>query len=339
MNEFDLLESIGEIDHKFISSARDTASLKRKKQTFRWSTALACSFVLAGIFFAESVFHPVSEKQPENITAAVPEEDAPVLTDTAVSGNTGVSSVYIPRFEIPESDGMSEADMLPVIVYEGRIYVGRQWYMDGEHKEKLSHLIGRHLGNGSGNLDEYSSQEAYTNEYASNFTYGIYSLAGYDIDFRIAGIAEHEDVNHEPASQIVLLECLNDISLEKGSDLFEDRLHLWERTESVQYHPHNSQSYDLDSASTASIDSEIWDEFADQINHAEFIDINSIGMSSLYYLEHQAHLIVNLDDGCIARLRMIEGGYVGYDALPGYFVRIPGEIFNAVFTACGGITD
>lgn len=338
MNEYDLMESIGEIDQKFINQAKNPVLLKKRRQSVRWglSVAFACTLIAAGIIFVRPLFQPDAADQTENMTAAVSKENETAQSAAATDEKPLISSVYIPRIELPANDGMSEADMLPVIVYQGRIYVGGEWY-DNEHAEKLSAEIGRHLGNGSGDLNEYSSEEAYSNEFASNFTYDIYSLNGYDTAFRIACKLEFEDVNQSPAVRITLLDCLNDITLQNGSDLFEDRLHLWEKTESIQYHLHSPQKYiDMDSGTAAEIGSEIWSEFADQVNHAEFFNINTTGESSLYESDQQAHLIVNLDDGSIVRLRLIEGGYVGYDALPGYFVKIPGEAFNAVYTSCGG---
>ena len=49
-----------------------------------------------------------------------------------------------------------------------------------------------------------------------------------------------------------------------------------------------------------------------------------INGSSIYDTEKQVHLILEMKDGTTLRLRLIEGGYVGY-------------IFNTVYDSCGGI--
>ena len=54
------------------------------------------------------------------------------------------------------------------------------------------------------------------------------------------------------------------------------------------------------------------------------------------YDKNQAHLILSMTDGTTVKLRLIEGGYVGYEPLGWYFVKIPEDIFNAVYDACGG---
>lgn len=47
----------------------------------------------------------------------------------------------------------------------------------------------------------------------------------------------------------------------------------------------------------------------------------------------QGHLFCALSDGTTVELRLIEGGYVGYQELGWYFVKMPGETFEAVLAA------
>ena len=48
----------------------------------------------------------------------------------------------------------------------------------------------------------------------------------------------------------------------------------------------------------------------------------------------QGHLFCALSDGTTVELRLIEGGYVGYQELGWYFVKMPGDVFDAVLAAC-----
>ena len=41
----------------------------------------------------------------------------------------------------------------------------------------------------------------------------------------------------------------------------------------------------------------------------------------------------NIDNNTIIYLRLLEGGYVGYEDLAWYFVKIPGKSFDAIFSA------
>ena len=62
-----------------------------------------------------------------------------------------------------------------------------------------------------------------------------------------------------------------------------------------------------------------------------------INGSSIYDTEKQIHLILEMKDGTTLRLRLIEGGYVRYNSLNWYLVKIPENIFNTVYDSCGGI--
>ena len=74
-----------------------------------------------------------------------------------------------------------------------------------------------------------------------------------------------------------------------------------------------------------------------QINKGEFVDTrNSENDKSIYDTQKQSHLVLTMDDGTVIRLRLLEGGYVGYEPLGRYFVKIAGDVFNKVFDLCGG---
>lgn len=61
-----------------------------------------------------------------------------------------------------------------------------------------------------------------------------------------------------------------------------------------------------------------------------------VNIKGIYDTQNQAHLILTMSDGTVIRIRLIEGGYVGYDSLGWYFVKIPEDVFNSVYDACGG---
>ena len=86
--------------------------------------------------------------------------------------------------------------------------------------------------------------------------------------------------------------------------------------------------------------------FLDAVCAGEFVYVwdpdsdfyEGVPRSSIYSTPNQAHLFLRLDDGTTVRLRLIEGGYVGFDGPAGvwYFVKIPGESFDAMYDSCGG---
>ena len=267
-----------------------------------------------------------------------------VTTNTPSSeGGEGIASynpngVFIPARELPKSSEDAMMDMIGLIVYQGRIYTQGPEYF-GENAEKTRSLIGDYLGTAKGNIDEWSSQEEYATELASTIGGEVYAVKGYDTGFRICTCMEIPDENGQPELWIQFYECLNGITLTKGSDLFEDRLKISGRIEKIEYQTHEDWDFARSVYRDVNFADGVWEQFMEQVNACSFVDTYDpkapAGQS--IYSHNQAHLTLTLEDGSVVSLRLCEGGYVGYEPLGWYFVKIPEEIFNQVYDACGGI--
>lgn len=338
MKGHDLLDAVGGINEKYIYNAGNVKT-KKSKSYFKWisvAAACLCLIVIAGIMIPR-LFNSIPDsgqdsKLGNNVAAA----DNPDASDA--------EGIYIPAIKLPDSSEVEEADMIGLVVYRGHIYTQAEDY-SGEEAQRIESLVGEHLATAKGNIDEWSSQDEYATEFASNISGEVYSVNGYATDFRICIRAEVEDENHNPTIWIQFFDCLNDITLITGQDLFEDRLHISDRTETVQWQSHNDWDYSGGNIQNADIDEYVWNEFWNQVDNGEFIntwdpDNNrsdpTSNYTSIYDTQNQAHLILQMNDGTIVRIRLIEGGYVGYDHLGWYFVKIPEDVFNAVYDACGG---
>ncbi|MBQ8974146.1 MAG: hypothetical protein IJ072_00285, partial [Oscillospiraceae bacterium] len=231
-------------------------------------------------------------------------------------------------------------------VYNGGIYTQSESYW-GADAHPIDALVGEYLGYATGSIDEWSDPSEYEQEFAGSIYGDLYAVKGYDTDFRICVRPEIQPEDDEPYLWIEFLDRLNDINLVTGADLFETRLHLRDRVESVQWQSHDDWNYNTGNIQDVEL-GELWDAFLDAVDTGEFVNTwnpnNSVSdpfyegkeHTSIYDTPNQAHLILSMDDGTTVRMRLIEGGYVGYDALGWYFVKIPGEAFDAVYDACGG---
>ncbi|KUO58676.1 MAG: hypothetical protein APF84_09405 [Gracilibacter sp. BRH_c7a] len=122
-------------------------------------------------------------------------------------------SVYIPKVTIQENTGIA-AKMMPLIVYKGRIYLDNGAQINPDNAEKL---LGEKLGTTKANLTEWSKQDDYAVEFASTVgEQDVFTVKGYDPGFRIMTLDRN---NGEIFAQI--FECLNDISVRSGKDIFE----------------------------------------------------------------------------------------------------------------------
>ena len=352
MNEFELLDAVGGIDEKYVAEA----SAEKKsagRRWVRWGAMAACiCIVAAGAIYAIPRLNthgapaPVPGAEMNGDIKPAPSA-APASVPAVDDGDTAEGrGVYIPAMELPTDvpDG-TQMDMIAFIVYRGAIYTQSEYYIGGD-AAAVDGLVGEYLGTSDGSINEWSSREEYGRDYAGSIPGDFYAVKGYDPDFRICLRQEVTDENGKPGLFIQFLDHMNGIRLETGEDLYESRLHLRGRVGRVDWQYHDDWDYNRGNIRTAELEPGQWEEFLDAVCAGEFVYVwdpdsdfyEGVPRSSIYSTPNQAHLFLRLDDGTTVRLRLIEGGYVGFDGPAGvwYFVKIPGEAFDAVYDSCGG---
>lgn len=358
MKEEKIFDAMADIDKKYILEARTNTvdkeenvdkkrNLGKKKLVWaKWSTMAAClCFVLVvGYYFSNSTSdnntkdinnHTKDINNHTDNTDVLDEED--YLAEQTKKAEVATDGIKIPAIELPDSTTDEKTDMLGLVVYKGNIYTQAESYL-GDDAVAIDYLTGRYLGYATGSIDEYSSKEEYSNEFASSVEGKVYEVDGYDTDFRVCIRKEIEDENGKKQLWIQYFNHLNAITFATGSDLFDDRLHLTDKITDIQWQSHDDWDNGKDNLQTATINTNTWKKFLDEVNKAKFVntmDKKSL-KNSIYDTQKQAHIILTLKDGTCIRLRLIEGGYVGYEELGWYFVQIPEDIFDPVFSACGG---
>ncbi len=321
----DLLNVMSAVDVDLIAESEEAFHKEQKKPILiKWIAMAAClCLVLIGAFAAIKYYsNPPGYTNP---------------TEDTESGINSYEGLYIPPLKLPENTDGAGFDMLGLIVYNDGIYTQSEDYY-GDEALRIDSLVGDYLGYASGSIDEWSKQDEYAKDFASSVAGEVYSVKGYDTDFRICIRQKVKGESGKPILWIQFLERLNGITLTKGEDLFESRLHIREKAKKIQWQSHDDWDWDKGNIQDAELSSEIWEDFLEQIDASEFVntradDNPNSNIESLYDTPNQTHLILTMEDGTAVQLRLIEGGYVGYNAL---FVQIPGEIFNAVYNACGG---
>lgn len=310
MKKEELYETLGNIDEKFINEAETIHMQKRKHVWMKLAAAAACLCI--------AVISCIG------------------VSNLYKSENQADAGISIPAVEIPGTAGSAETDMIGLVVYNGNVYTQSESYY-GSDALATDHLTGKYLGYATGSIDEFSTDENYEEEFASTIEGKVFEVKGYDADFRICIRNEIEDENGKKQLSIDYLEHLNGIKIKNGSELFEQRLHLSNRADAVKWQNHEDWDNAVGNLHNAQIDNKLWTEFINQINKGEFVDTrNSENDKSIYDTQKQSHLVLTMDDGTVIRLRLLEGGYVGYEPLGRYFIKIPGDVFNKVFNLCGG---
>lgn len=333
----DRLDTVGYVDSQLIEKADKYTCAKKKNTWTKWASMAACLCLVAvGAFVLNTLF--------KNRDAVI---DDSAAKNEIISDNSSISEpqkpaiddigLYIPTVELPETTDGAVYDMIGLVVYNGGIYTQSENYYDSDAL-KIDSLIGEYLGYATGSINEWSTQDEYAKEFASTVEGEVYEVLGYDTDFRICVRKEMEDENGEKLLFIEFLERLNGITLTTGEDLFETRLHICDRIANIQWQSHNDWNSNEGNIQNAAIDADLWNEFFNQLCKGYFVNTwnDECTDSSIYDTPKQAHIFLTLKDGTVTRLRLIDGGYVGYDGLGWYFVQVPEETFDAIFTACGG---
>ncbi|MDO5558973.1 MAG: hypothetical protein Q4F95_05185 [Oscillospiraceae bacterium] len=330
MKKEDLFECIGGIDDDLITRSESKRVISVKKLC----AAAACFAVLvSGCVFAGKFLSGSSGSVVMNPDSSV----SGILESSQISENpdkvSSEGSVTVPEIKLPENDGTASMDMIGLIVYKGKVYTQTQYYR-GEDAERINSLVGDYLGHAKGGIDEWSDQDDYAEELASTNQGNVYSVRGYETDFRICIKDTYQDEDGVTAQTVEFFENLNGITLTLGKDLFEGRLKISQKLNCLKYLTHddwnNSEENYID---LSNVSPEKIQEFISEVDNAEFEYVWESD-KDFYNKEKQAHLFITLDDQTVVELRLLEGGYVGYQHLGWYFVKIPGETFDEVFNVC-----
>lgn len=353
MKDHDLPEEVDGINEECIQNAGNSKTNRKRGYGKRVSAAVVCIclIVVAGIVIPKVINRDgknAENPQGGNPVAVAEKPDGEKDSGRKEGAEEAAQGVSIPVIElempdVPENVAV-EVDMIGLLVYQGRIYTQAGSYL-GEDAQRIEYLAGKYLGTAKGNIDEWSSQDAYATEFASTIAGEVYAVNGYDERFRICVKGEVEDENRNRVLWIAFLDCLNGITLSTGQDLFDERLHITERTASVQWQSHHDWDYALGNLQNADIGEDVWNAFWDAVNECAFINTrNPDGHTgdpagyhaSVYDNPNQAHLVLTMNDGTVVQVRLFEGGYVGYEPLGWIFVKIPEDVFNPLYEACGG---
>lgn len=335
MTGHDLLDTLGDIDARFLRNEADMQTKNDGK--YMWLAVAAALLLIAGGVYVVSRF-VLQGRQEAKATATVTYTAPSETTNTVPTSSTNApdskeQGVYVPEIVLPESEekgALVMMDMVGLVVYRGGIYTQAEYYGE-QDLEKVSELIGERLGTAKGNLDEWSSQDEYATEFASTTAGEVYTVKGYDPDFRICVcVYENDDI----LRMVMFMERMNNITLATGEDIFETRLHIYGNVKSVQKQSQEDWHNGRGNQSDVSISDEVWDAFWRSTNEAPVVDTwSDVVEAEKWYKEGKiVHLYLQMEDGTVNHIRLKEGGYVGYTITQdSFWVKIPLEDFNKVF--------
>lgn len=300
---------------------------KNKKVFYKIALASCAAFAILAIIITKNI--SVNRDIKNDIQVKI-----------TISSTDGIK---ISKLEIPEIATTEEmCQAYAYMVYNNQIYTSAEIIPI----DKKENLVGEYLGEIKNILNEYFESDYYKNATSTGLPQfndfmkemmakypntiladwpgKVYAVKGYNTDFRICYLNE---VNN----QIIIYERLNDITLKYGKDLFEERLHLKEYYDFVEYQYHQDWNEGKSNFRRfTEVTSEDIEKFINEINNAEFIDGTNIDIYSTK--KKQAHLYFRMKDGTTVDIRLNEDGYISYGGWhERIFIKLNTDTFEKIF--------
>ncbi len=257
--------------------------------------------------------------------------------DKALGGNGSAASqpafisgsdITIPVPEIYLGSDTT-ADMTAFFLYDGRMYT----QIPFNSFKAGAELIGEYVNTATGLIDEWTKEDGYV-DLAGSISGDFYTVKGYDPEFMLCMKFEYEcddDGKTDKWEQLGLFVANGGITLDKGADIFEDRLHLAGNYTEIKSETRDSWYYSKGETEIVPSESyDVVDRFIEALNTAEVMPFNSIPHSensSPYDDKEIYHLFFRKTDGIEVWLRLFDGGYVIYPGINSVCVKVPDDVF------------
>lgn len=257
--------------------------------------------------------------QPTNLAIDNTENTQPPHQSTVDHQNEGIA---IPAITLPENS--ENADMIGLVVYNGRIYTQTSTSIDLEYAKQLK---GEKLGTTKGNIDEWSSQSEYAKELASTIgVQDVFAVNGYNTDFRIMTYLEDAESN----VYAEFYECLNGFTVYSGADII-GQLNMIGNIEAATYEIYSDWYYNTEKYNPIS-DIERVNTFVTELNEAKPYDREVVEkeLGNFRNNDQYRHLTLTLSDGTEVTLTIVREGYIRYGNAHIYF-KLEDDTFQNVW--------
>lgn len=230
-----------------------------------------------------------------------------------------IKGIELPAMKVVLGKEDIVGDMAAFFIYEGRCYIQNE-YMGN------TSCVGDYVGTATGLIDEWTEQDGYVN-YAGSISGDFYEVKGMNPEFMLCMVYENGIVETYVQN--------NGISLWKGSELINDRLHLKEQYATVSFFTSEEWDKQYETQKQPTVLSEeyrtLFDRFIDAFCEGVFELTKNITFSEhTDNNEHIYHLYFTTDDGVRLHFWMLGDGYVSFHGLNQVCVRIDEELYSEI---------
>lgn len=278
-----LLHALGEVDEDYLAQVDKLRRIPAKKKRHTWIPLAACLCLVAGV-----------AAWALRGGMGLPGKEGDQANSNGITEST--QGIYVPPLEVELSQAQPEAmiDMIGFFIYQGRLYAQMDVVEQGQD------LVGEQLGESSGTIDEWTSEDQYL-EGTGSVGGPFYEVKGYDPKYMLCMVYDY-------GVELFWNNC--DITVSTGGDVLEEVFRLSDGIARAEFQSESDVQGDTGHKLTITRLNQLaaWVNALDQ---APALASTETDMGQCL-----GHLYLTKADGVTVHLRLMEHGYVQVAELP-----------------------
>lgn len=278
-----LLHALGEVDEDYLAQVDKLRRIPAKKKRHTWIPLAACLCLVAGV-----------AAWALRGGMGLPGKEGDQANSNGITEST--QGIYVPPLEVELSQAQPEAmiDMIGFFIYQGRLYAQMDVVEQGQD------LVGEQLGESSGTIDEWTSEDQYL-EGTGSVGGPFYEVKGYDPKYMLCMVYDY-------GVELFWNNC--DITVSTGGDVLEEVFRLFDGIARAEFQSESDVQKDTGHMTTITRLNQLaaWVNALDQ---APALASTETDMGQCL-----GHLYLTKADGVTVHLRLMEHGYVQVAELP-----------------------
>ena len=278
-----LLHALGEVDEDYLAQVDKLRRIPAKKKRHTWIPLAACLCLVAGV-----------AAWALRGGMGLPGKEGDQANSNGITEST--QGIYVPPLEVELSQAQPEAmiDMIGFFIYQGRLYAQMDVVEQGQD------LVGEQLGESSGTIDEWTSEDQYL-EGTGSVGGPFYEVKGYDPKYMLCMVYDY-------GVELFWNNC--DITVSTGGDVLEEVFRLSDGIARAEFQSESDVQKDTGHMTTITRLNQMaaWVNALDQAP--------ALASSETDMGQCLGHLYLTKADGVTVHLRLMEHGYVQVAELP-----------------------
>lgn len=278
-----LLHALGEVDEDYLAQVDELRRIPPKKKRHTWIPMAACLCLVAGV-----------AAWALRGGMGMPGKEGDQTNSNGITEST--QGIYVPPLEVELSQAQPEAmiDMIGFFIYQGRLYAQMDVVEQGQD------LVGEQLGESSGTIDEWTSEDQYL-EGTGSVGGPFYEVKGYDPRYLLCMVYDY-------GVELFWNNC--DITVSTGGDVLEEVFRLSDGIARAEFQSESDVQKDTGYKLTITPLNQL-EAWVNALDQAPALASTETDMRQCL-----GHLYLTKADGVTVHLRLMEHGYVQVAELP-----------------------